>query len=45
MHQFGEHDIGDDIYEQLGVEGGTMGVGKAAAEQGSETTTSNKLSA
>jgi hypothetical protein len=43
MHRFGEHDIGSHIDEQLGLDEGTMQE-KSATEQGSEITTSNKLS-
>jgi hypothetical protein len=45
MHRFGEqHDFGRHIDEQRGLEEGTVQE-KAAAEQGSETTTSNNFSA
>jgi hypothetical protein len=43
MHRFGEHDIGSHIDETLGLEEGTYSMKeKAAAEQGSETTTTDQ---
>jgi hypothetical protein len=41
MHQFGQHDIGLHIDENLGLEAGSYMTENVATRQGSETTTTD----